>query len=56
MSAWAKLYKAEIFKNIRYRQGIIHEDEEIIHKILNKCESAVYINYKLYNLLWAYIK
>lgn len=46
--AWNKLYKREIFKDLRYKHGIIHEDEYIIHRILYKCEKVVYIKSPLY--------
>lgn len=46
--AWNKLYKRDIFKNLRYKHGIIHEDEYIIHRILYKCEKVVHIKKALY--------
>lgn len=46
--AWNKLYKKEIFKDIRYPVGRLHEDEFVIHKILSKCHKSVYTDAKLY--------
>lgn len=46
--AWNKLYKRDIFKDLRYKHGIIHEDEYIIHRILYKCEKVVHIKKALY--------
>ena len=46
--AWNKLYKSWIFNNLRYRNGIIHEDEFIIHRILYKCRKVIYIERQLY--------
>ena len=46
--AWNKLYKKEIFKDIRYPVGRLHEDEFVIHKILSKCNKSVYTDAKLY--------
>ena len=38
--AWGKLYKRELFDNIRYPIGKISEDEFVIHKILCKTEKV----------------
>lgn len=38
--AWGKLYKRELFDNIRYPIGKISEDEFVIHKILWKTEKV----------------
>lgn len=46
--SWNKLYKRKIFENLRYKEGILHEDEEIIHKILSKANRIVYDDAKLY--------
>ena len=48
-TAWAKLYKKEIFESIRYPEGIIHEDEKVILEILSKCKIMSYIPYPMYN-------
>ena len=47
MSAWAKIYKKEVFKDIRYPKGKIHEDEFVIHRILDKIKKFVYISAQL---------
>lgn len=44
----AKLYRAEIFSDLRYPPGKIHEDEFLIHHILSKCRKTVYTDAKLY--------
>lgn len=49
MTAWKKLYKKELFQDIRYPIGKIHEDEDVIHKILFKCKKHVFANYPMYN-------
>ena len=46
--AWNKLYKREIFKDIRYPVGKIHEDEFIIHRILYESKKVIYIDKILY--------
>lgn len=51
VTAWAKLYKRQLFETIRYDVGKIHEDEFIFHKILDKTKKFVYINKPLYYYL-----
>lgn len=46
--ACAKLYKSELFNDLRYIVGKIHEDEFMFHKVFFKCKKIVYINSKLY--------
>ena len=43
-----KLYKRELFDEIRYEEGRIFEDEFIIHEIIYKCEKVTFIPCKLY--------
>lgn len=45
---WNKLYKKEIFSDISFPEGKIHEDEYVMHKILYKANRIGYINEKLY--------
>lgn len=46
--AWNKLYKKDLFDNIRYPFGKIHEDEFIIHQILFKCKKIACVSEMLY--------
>lgn len=46
--AWNKLYKKEIFDKIRYQEGKVHEDEFMIHKVLNRVDKIVCTDRKLY--------
>lgn len=46
--AWNKLYKRNIFSDLRYDYGMIHEDEFIIHKLLYKSQKTIYIPVELY--------
>jgi len=48
VSAWNKLYRAELFRNIRYPVGKRHEDEFIIHRLLYASEKIVFDNRILY--------
>lgn len=45
---WNKLYKKEIFDNLRYESGKLHEDEHAFHKICGKCKSVAIIGKVLY--------
>ena len=42
-----KLYRKNIFDNLRFPVGKIHEDEYMIHKILFKAEKIIYTDSKL---------
>ena len=39
---WNKLYKKEIFANLRFEDGKWHEDEFIVHRILDQAKRVVY--------------
>lgn len=41
VSAWAKLYKAELFETLRFPEGFLHEDEGTIYKALYFCDRVV---------------
>ena len=43
-----KLYKKELFNNIRFEKGKIHEDEFIIHKIIIQCNKIACVSDMLY--------
>jgi len=49
--AWNKLYSRDLFNDIRYEVGRIHEDEFIAHRLLYKCKKIVYVNSELYYYL-----
>ena len=49
--AWGKLYKKQLFDNIRYPFGKLHEDEFTTYKVLFLCEKIAYINHPLYYYL-----
>ena len=46
--AWAKLYQKDLFKNIRFPSGRIHEDEFVTYKLLFRYSEIFYIDYPLY--------
>lgn len=47
-SPWAKLYKRSLFKEIRFREGIIYEDLQLIYRIIYNSKIIVYIDYPVY--------
>ena len=42
-SAWNKLYNRELFENLRFAEGKLHEDARIIHRIYGKCNRVVVV-------------
>lgn len=46
--AWNKLYKRELFEEIRYPLGKIHEDEATTYKLYDRAEKVVYVDRSLY--------
>ena len=46
--ACAKLYKRELFENMRYPLGKLHEDEFLTYKLIFACEKVVYTPSKTY--------
>lgn len=46
--AWEKIYHKEIFENLRFERGRIHEDTFIFHKIYAQVENICWINRALY--------
>ncbi len=48
VSAWGKLYKKELFENVRYSVGKICEDLYITHQVLFKCDEISVVERELY--------
>lgn len=46
--AWNKLYKKELFENIRYPEGRIHEDEATTYKLFDQAIKCVFVDNALY--------
>lgn len=49
--AWNKLYKIELFEDVRYPKGKKFEDIGTTYKLIDKCDTIVYENKPLYNYL-----
>ena len=47
-SACTKLYKKELFNELRFQEGILHEDEYLITRMLNNVSLIAYTNFKPY--------
>ena len=45
---WNKLYKRELFNNLRFKYGKISEDNFIMHEVYHKCEQIVSVSENLY--------
>ena len=46
--AWNKLYHAQLWKDVRFPKGKIHEDEAVMHEIYDRAKKGVYLHRKLY--------
>lgn len=46
--AWNKIYRRNIFDQLRYPEGQLHEDEAIAHRVLGTCNRIVGISEPLY--------
>jgi glycosyltransferase involved in cell wall biosynthesis len=47
-SACTKLFRKELLDSLRFKEGIRHEDEELMTRLLPKCRKVVYTNLLLY--------
>lgn len=45
---WGKLYKKELFQNLRFHEGMINEDAVLLHELYYNCKKGVLIPQKLY--------
>lgn len=50
-AAWDKLYKADLFRDIRYPVGEINEDEAIVLQLLSKCNRVCYTGEIFYHYM-----
>lgn len=48
ITAWNRLYRKELFENIRFPLGKLHEDEYIVHYVYWACERIVVVPQPLY--------
>ncbi len=45
---WNKLYKRHVWENIHFPDGYIHEDEAVMHRVVEQCQSISIIKDSLY--------
>lgn len=50
-SAWNKIYKRELFSNIRFKEGVWFEDVEFLYRLLPEVDSIGVVNKHLYQYL-----
>jgi len=48
VTAWNKLYRRELFENIRFPFGKLHEDEYVVHHVFWACERIVVLPESFY--------
>ena len=48
-SSCNKLYRSSLFKNNRYKKGILNEDMEILPRLLDSCNGVVILNKAFYH-------
>lgn len=51
LSAWAKLYKIELFTGVRYPKGQLFEDAATTYKLIDKCEKISIVSKPTYNYI-----
>lgn len=47
-SSCTKLWNRRIFDGVRFREGILHEDEELLNRVLPCCRKVIYTDLILY--------
>lgn len=48
MSLWSKIYKRELFEDLRFTEGSVFEDDECVPRLLYKGKKNVFFDVKLY--------
>ncbi|CUQ11676.1 Hyaluronan synthase [Turicibacter sanguinis] len=51
--AWNKLYKRELFDNLRFDEGYVYEDELIFPKLISRSKRNIILNKKLYYYVYS---
>ena len=46
--AWNKLYKRSLWEQLRYPEGLIHEDDAVAHRLFAACETVSCLDAPLY--------
>lgn len=45
--AWGKIYKRELFSELRYKEGMLYEDLDLIYKVLDISKKVIFIDEQL---------
>ena len=45
---WNKLYKSHVWEGVHFPEGYIHEDEAVMHRVVERCQSVQIIENQLY--------
>ncbi len=48
MGVWDKLYKRELFQKVRFRKGELHEDTDILYRLVFRTDFIAYISHPYY--------
>lgn len=54
-SAWyhamgcSKLWRSQIFEDIRFREGYVHEDEAVFHRLIGQCSRVMLVSRPMYH-------
>lgn len=51
VSAWAKIYPTEFFRDIKFPVGVLFEDSAIMYRLFDKADKVVYGTAKLYGYM-----
>lgn len=47
-SSCTKLWNRHVFEGVRFQKGILHEDEELLNRVLPRCRKVIYTKLVLY--------
>ena len=47
-SSCTKLWNRHVFEGVRFQKGILHEDEELLNRVLPNCRRVIYTQLELY--------
>ena len=50
-SSCTKLWNKRVFETVRFKKGIVHEDEELLNRVLPRCRKGVYTKLVLYGYM-----
>lgn len=51
VTSWNKIYDKSLFETLRFPEGKIHEDEFIIHRVLDQVDQVIELKAEYYNYL-----